>query len=348
MIGRRHFLACLLLCLAPALQAQVPQAGGQPEMTREEQAVHAAHLAYLERITPQLAASGEARALAYAALLREMRAAADWDREEPPPPDAQAREWRRTAFSRAGADIVALALLAPDPGADTEDAGRTEALARWRQLEPNNLAAWLHDARATPQQVLEAARAARRVDSHWYAQVRWILEAHRAHPPAPAEAARLHDGAGGRPSTLDGYAAIHAMGLLAATAMPGFQPLLTYCRQVAAEAPGSVQAQDCRRTGELLREGDTALSRSLGFALSERVAAGAAERRALAEARRRFDWQMYEWGRLSEDAPAGGIDDFVRLLADPAIGSEAALVERLLTEAGVPLDPPARWQPPRY
>ena len=36
-----------------------------------------------------------------------------------------------------------------------------------------------------------------------------------------------------------------------------------------------------------------------------------------------------------------------RLLADPRVRTEQDLVERILAEAGVPLDPPAGWQPPR-
>ncbi|MEZ0471829.1 hypothetical protein [Luteimonas salinilitoris] len=341
MIGKGWWIG-LLLCIVSPLQAQAPAAAMQ-----EDQAVVAAHRAYLARLVPQLAASGQPRALAFAALLRDMEALAGSDGEGDPPPDADAdaQAWRRTAFSRAGADVVTLTLLVA--GTDVEDAVRADAAARWRQVEPSNLAAWLSDPDASPQQVLEAARTAARVDGHMYAQLRWILQAHRDHPPSPAEAARINGGDSGQPASLDDFAATHGMALLAATATPRFQPLLEFCRRAGTQAPGSIQAQDCRRAGELLMSGDTFLVRMMGLALADGTARDAVERGRLAEARRRFDWQMLQWGRLSGSARGGGIDDFVRLLRAPAIGDEPALVERLLLDAGIPLDPPAGWQPPR-
>ncbi|WP_407353568.1 hypothetical protein [Luteimonas sp. R10] len=343
-VARRAWIAGVLLGVAPLLGAQEPVAppAAAHAAPQEEQAA-TAHRAYLERLAPQLAGSGQPRALAFAALLRDMDALAE-SSAEGNPPDADAQAWRRKAFSRAGADVVALALLVA--GADAEDAVRADAAARWRQVEPSNLAAWLSNPDASPQQVLEAARTAARVDGHMYAQLRWILQAHRDHPPSPAEAARIHGGGNGQPATLDDFAAIHGMALLAATATPRFQPLLEFCRRAGTQAPGSMQAQDCRRAGELLMSGDTFLVRMTGLALADGTARDAVERGRLAEARRRFDWQMLQWGRLSGSAPGGGIGDFVRLLRDPAIDDEPALVERLLREAGIPLDPPAGWRAP--
>lgn len=341
---RRVWLAGILLGVSPLLGAQAPgaaaMAGEAP--TAREQALADAHRAYSERLALALAETGRPRALAFAALLREAGPPRESDDDGPPPPDPHVRAWRETAFARTGADLPALLLLLA--GGD-DDPIRAEALARWRQLEPTNLAPWLADAGAPPRQVLEAARTATRVDGHVYAQLRAMLEAYRSHPPLAEEAVLLHDD-DGRPMSPDGYAAVHGMGLLA-IAMPNLQPLLDFCRETAAVAPTSIQAGDCRRTGELLTTADTSLMRALGFALAGAMAADGPARRDVDTARRRFDWQMLEWGRLSLSAPGGGIEDFVRLLRDPAISDEPALVERLLREAGVPLDPPAGWQPPR-
>ena len=63
--------------------------------------------------------------------------------------------------------------------------------------------------------------------------------------------------------------------------------------------------------------------------------------------RRRMDWQMLEWGRIATAQERDGAAQFVRLLGDPSVQTEQDLVERILAEAGVPLDPPAGWQPPR-
>jgi hypothetical protein len=56
---------------------------------------------------------------------------------------------------------------------------------------------------------------------------------------------------------------------------------------------------------------------------------------------------MLEWGRASEDLPRDGAGQFVRLLADPTVRTEADLIARALQDAGVALEPPAGWQPPR-
>ncbi|WP_149195115.1 hypothetical protein [Luteimonas suaedae] len=335
---RNGWIAGLLLGVSPLLGAQVPE-----DAAPEQRAAAAAHHAYSERIAPRLAESGQPRALAFAALLREtgLRHGSD---AAAPPADARAREWREMAFARAGSDLAALTLLLA--GTDDEDPIRAKALARWRQLEPANLAPLLRDAEASPRQVLEAARTATRMDTHAYAQLRAMLDGYRSHPPTAEEADRLLGDADGRSGTLDAYAAIHGMGLLAA-AMPNLQPLLEFCRDTATAAPTSIQADDCRNAGALLMAGDTHLVRMLGFALAEEMVRDDDTYHVLNAARRRFDWQMLQWGRLSASAPGGGIDDFVRLLRDPAIGDEPGLVERLLREAGIPLDPPAGWQPPR-
>src|SRR3546814_19885143 len=63
--------------------------------------------------------------------------------------------------------------------------------------------------------------------------------------------------------------------------------------------------------------------------------------RAEAQAlRRRQDWQMIQWNRAATAQPDNGAAQFVRLLRDPAVLRERDLVERVLAEAGIPLEPP--------
>src|SRR3546814_9655462 len=70
--------------------------------------------------------------------------------------------------------------------------------------------------------------------------------------------------------------------------------------------------------------------------------------RAEAQAlRRRQDWQMIQWNRAATAQPDNGAAQFVRLLRDPAVLRERDLVERVLAEAGIPLEPPAGWEMPR-
>lgn len=92
---------------------------------------------------------------------------------------------------------------------------------------------------------------------------------------------------------------------------------------------------------------DTGLGTNIGIALLEQVAANGAERAQAQARRRRMDWQMLAWGRAAASQPNGGATQFVRLLRDPSVRSEQDLAERVLEEAGIPLDPPAGWQSPR-
>ncbi|MCD9032636.1 hypothetical protein LDO32_12955 [Luteimonas sp. Y-2-2-4F] len=330
-------LALWLLLPAPG-HAQAPPAADAAEL--------AAHRAYTTRLAERLAAEEAPRGLALAALLREANAAATADPAAAAPPrsDPQSRQWRALAFQRAGADTLALSLLALAP---EDDAGTGRAaLARWRQLEPANLVPWLHgDADAAAR--AEAARRARSADSHLYAQVRALVEAQRRHPPADAERALLAGGRDGQPGGLDGYAVLHGTSLLAPWSLPALEPFAEGCAAAARQAPDSVQAEDCRNAAQALQRADTRALESVGLALAADLARSAEARRAAAEARRRFDWQMVELGRLSMGRPDGGVDAFAALLmAEPAATREAALDERQLREAGIPLDPPAGWRPP--
>ncbi|MDH5821814.1 hypothetical protein QFW77_02235 [Luteimonas sp. RD2P54] len=325
----RWLAAVLLLAMAGPMPAQDEAAG-------------AAHRAWVQGLPGRLAADGGPRDLALAALLRQVvREPADGD---PAGADPQAEAWRETAFARAGTDVVALTLVLA--GATADEAVRERALDRWRQLEPGNLAPWLADHDASVDEVLEAARSATRVDSHLYGQLRATVDALGRHPPTPEQAALLV-GRADSPSTLEGLAALQGMSLLAAVAVPALQPLLQTCREAFAADSASGHAADCRSAAALMVGADTMLLRLVGLGLAETVAGDAEAQRAARAARRRFDWQMVEWGRLSAAAAAGGLDDLARLLDDPAIVDEPALVERLLTEAGIPLQPPAGWEPPR-
>lgn len=332
----RNAMAGLLaaaLLLPAAAPAQAPQAAGAEEL--------AAHRAYALRVAGRLAAEDEPRALALAALLRDAYAdRAEAPADAAPRTDPQSRQWRALAFQRAGADVLALSLLSLAPD---DDATGAQALARWRQLEPANLVPWLHGNDATAAR-LEAARRARGADVHFYAQLRILVEAQRRHPPTDAERALLTGGPG-QPGGPDGHAVLHGAGLLAAWALPAPGALADPCIDAARQAPDSLQAEACRIAAQALLRADTRALESVGLTLSAELARTADARRAAEEARRRFDWQMVELGRLSAGRPAGGVDAFAALLmADPDQTREAAFDERQLREAGVPLDPPPRWR----
>src|SRR5690606_35785126 len=275
---------------------------------------------------------------------------ADWTAPERAPPDSDAPsqasprdrrvdQWRRLASARAGGDVLANALLMQGDGPDNADV-RAQALQRWRRVEPDNLAVHLYaggDAAWLPQ-----AGAYARLDMHYYEQLRWMQAALAAHPPRADERALL-----GGDVPVDEAAALAAVGILAAAAMPGLQPLMEACRDDALDQTPTRRA-NCRRVGQVAADtADTGLGASVGIALLQATAATPAQQADARERRRRLDWRMIEWGRVTTRQPDQGAAQFVRLLRDRAVRGERDLVERVLAEAGVSPDPPAGWQPPR-
>lgn len=347
---------CLILLLfAAGAHAQMPPPEA-PAMSAEEaarlQAAQQAARAWHARMAVELAASGKARELALAATLLQLAArnpAPDAGIEgdapsQPTPRDPRVDQWRRLASARAGSDVIANALLTgADSGAPGDAAIRGEAIERWRRLEPDNLQPLLYgDANIGPR--LAQARTTKRFDGHLYDQVRWIQSALLAHPPTEAErSAMTFDG----DFSPDESAAMRAMGIVLAVAAPPLQPLMEACRGEALSSTPT-RADDCRHVARVMADAsDAGLGTSVGIRLLEQLATNDAERAQTQARRRRMDWQMLEWGRLSAAQPRDGAAQFVRLLHDPAVHSEQDLLERVLEEGGVALDPPAGWQPPR-
>lgn len=329
----------LALALTTAVQAQGPAppssalSATQPADTpeRDESARKSAWDAYLHRVAAQLARSGSGRDLAFAAILVHL-----------PPRDQsagnQARSWAQAALEQAGQDALAYQLLASKtPEAESEL--RAEAARRWLALEPRNLSALMQQAQGA-QELLAAARDSRYADMHMYEGVRWMQSVLLRHLPTSRELQALDDN---QPYTAEEGAAITAIGIWAAFALPGYRTLLDACKPEAlAEAP--TREADCRHVAHVLVErSSTLLDQGIGLGMQRRLARTPDERAAAQARRRQLDWLVHE------SAPLGmqdGATRFVRLLADPSIHNEQQLMERLLKDAGRPLHPPPGWKLP--
>jgi hypothetical protein len=177
---------------------------------------------------------------------------------------------------------------------------------------------------------------------HYYEQLRWIQAALAAHPPRANERAMF----GGADVAPEEAAAIGAAGIMAAVALPGLRTLTEACRDALDAAP--TRRADCGHVGRVAADtADTSLGTSIGISLLQATAATPVQRADAQALLRRQDWPMLEWGRIAASQPDQGAAQFARLLRDPVVRSEQDLIERVLAEAGVPLDPPEGWQPPR-
>lgn len=344
-------LTSLLFVTAVHAQQPVPgEEGMTPEEAAQRQAVQDATQGYYARVATELSAGGKARDLALAATLLQIATLAPPQEgpvagdapSRPSPQDPHIDEWRRLASTRAGKDVLVDALLmqADTPG-NTQR--RDQSAEHWRRLEPDNLAPLLFAA-APAADLIAAARTSSRLDLHMYEQVRWMQSALQAHPPRAAERAIL---SGGEELPLGETAAMTAMGIWAAVGIPSLQAVTTACRGDALSSTPT-RREDCRHVAQVMADAsDTRLGTILGIALLKNTAA-TSEQRADADARRRrIDWQMLQWGRIASEQPRDGSEQFARLLLDPSIHREQDLIERVLTDAGVALDPPAGWQPPQ-
>ena len=301
--------------------------------------------AYSSRVARELAASGAARELAFAASLhRASRPYTVTDRGiEPgrPLPDPLADAWWRQAAARAGNDVLAWTLLVQD-----EPRMREQAAARWQALEPDNLAAWLAG-EPTVDRLLSAVVHATHYTSHLYQRLRWMAATLRAHPPSAAEARAWLAIPDGAPAAFDPeqFATIAAFGIDMAVATPALLPLMQACRaQGSAMTP--TRRQQCRHVAGLMADrSDTQLAESIGIGLLKTLAGSDLERDEAARRRRHLEWQQFQ--RFILDGGGQGQEQrFLKLFRDPSLRNERELTERMLREAGVPLEPHAGWTMP--
>jgi hypothetical protein len=342
---RNRFAAIgLALALATAAQAQVRKPAQPPSPLSaahtadtpepDESAQESAWDAYLRRVAEQLARSGSGRDLAFAAILTRL------------PPTSSPKEgaairsqaWSQAALERAGQDALAYQLLAAKTPLE-EGALRDAASRRWLALEPGNFSALMQQPLG-PQELLVAARESRYADMHMYEGVRWMQSAILRHPPTARELQAFGGSPAYRPEE---GAVITAIGIWAAFALPGYKTLLDACKpEKLGDAP--TREADCRHIAHLLVERSSSLlDQGVGLAVQRWLARTPAERAAVQARRRQLDWLMHASAPLSmQDGGAR----FVRLLSDPSIHSEQQLLERMLKDAGRPLQPPAGWKLP--
>src|SRR5690606_36526051 len=133
----------------------------------------------------------------------------------------------------------------------------------------------------------------------------------QAHPPTAAERAAMN---GGENWSSEEMAAMRAVAIILAVALPPLHPLTEACDGDALSSVPT-RRQDCRHVAQVMADAsDTSLGTRFGIGLLEQLVTDAAER-ASAQARgRRMDWQMLEWGRVSAARPDAGAAQFVRLL----------------------------------
>lgn len=333
----RKSLAGMALALAAfAAQGQAEPPSVKPSAAAAEDQAEAARNrawdAYMRRVAQELGRAGDARHLAFAAILGGPDAALPRHGHGP----GQAQAWAQAALDAGGQNVQAYRLIVATKSSETA-AVRAEAVLRWSRLEPGNLAPLMYqDLPAS--QLLERARSATHSDMGMYEDVRWMQSALLRHRPTAQELAALNDGLA---FSVEENAAVAAMGISAAFVFPNYLTLTRACKAELLSEDGQRLA-DCRHVAGLLAaRSSTVLDQGVGLALWRQLAQTEAERAWALEQRRHFDWRMDQWSRNMPDTA-----QWIRLQFDPSVGNEQQMQDRILQQAGIPAQPPQGWQRP--
>ncbi|MGY0612972.1 MULTISPECIES: hypothetical protein [unclassified Luteimonas] len=340
---RIRFLLPLLLLpalAAPAL-AQMPSepAPTEAELQRAQQRAEAWQ-AYGLRVATALGRSDGARDLALATLLEAM--AQPYDEGGRVAAGVDASRWRSGAEAKGAGDTITQQLLLAAGTVAGEQAAATAAARRWQALSPGNLAPLLHQGLG-PEALLSAAAQSSRNAPDPYPMLRWVADALARHSPTRAEWATF--GEGTQPSAA-AHAAVWASSLHGVL-LPDYREVLAACTGRQLRATGRPDA--CRHMADvLLARPQTVLDERIGLSMARALTRSAAERAPLDARRRGVDWRQEQLAELSgrEEAGTGDAELLARLLADPAIDTEDALVRRTLAEARLAQEPPAGWRAP--
>lgn len=301
---------------------------------------------YWQRVASVLQDSDVVRERALAAQLfafeGKPRRAAEQGRQPDSPREALARQL--IADVDRSDDAVALAVAAQAGAALADKALVVASMQRWRSLEQDNLAPLLFSSMPVDE-LLVAARAATRYQSHGYDQVRLMSDAFQRVPISREETGA--DAWKEYPSA-ELRAGVAAFAIWAAQAFPSLRLLTEACRDEALEATPTRRADCLHVARTLANHSDNLLMAGMGIGMLKR-AANTSEDIALANTlARNHAWQQRKYHEVlsSQRGTAQEAEGMLRLLRTPGIDSEIQLLEAALREQGISLLPPQDWNPP--
>lgn len=288
-----------------------------------------------------VARHGDAQALVLAALIRTsaLPSVEDETSDMPATPatpmDATTREWLDSARQQAPDDVVAL-IVAID--LERFDEARRQALiARWRVLEPDNLAPILL-ARLPEAERFDAVSATRAYDSHYDDFLSTMYDTLSRTVPA----AQLRMQARQAGMTLPEFLASSAIAYRAAAVSPDYPQVITPCERKPIEEPRLAQ---CRSVaGVLLDHSDDQISEMVGARILAHIAPAEADRRAAAERLRAASWLTQQHMNVYLRDPSGFGERIARILDSRQAFSEQSMMRRIVVEAGLSPVPPTGWQ----
>ena len=343
----------------PVAMKQVPavaatrQASDDSEQppTPEQKAASATYQNYMRSLVHSLRTSADARDRA---LATQMSFMIDFfDTHEPTGADRAAHgAMLRGAAEAAPDDALVQWLWA---SASPEDSGcnpsspcprRVEAVAR---LQPDNGSAWLPvfntawkaNDTAAAESALAQMALAKLFDEQFGMALKAWMDVYRRYPMPKSVIARNSPEA-----TFDDQTRNFAwsMAFAAAVATPAYQSLLKACSREKHPDDSPLRFRDCAQVGRLmLTQSTSLLSSRIGRAVLR--VSGHATAVDIANARA-ADWQYEHWQTLVLGRTDYDVSDLKATAVDWLdTGDETQVMRRRLQRAGIPLTPPADWQP---
>lgn len=307
--------------------------------------------AYWQRVGMSLKDSTQPREQALAAQLHGLAPMSDHD-------GAQSTASKSSAYSATGSgisgllekasgadDAVALSIAMQAAVKRRDQQAISSTAARWRAVEPDNLAPRLFTGEAVGA-VLAGARDTTRYETHAYDQIRLMTSVFKRWPMSREEMGpaytKAHAGDEER-------AAVNSFAIWAASGIPAFQKLSNACRDEALlSAPE--RRDDCLHVARVMAGNSSdLLSKGIGISILERAAITPEDVASAVALRRNKEWQQHQYYAVltNEMDERQQVSDMVRLLKTPGVDNEIELMEAALREKGVALIPPKDWQPPR-
>jgi len=293
--------------------------------------------AQIEQIARNFAASGDAKKLAFAAILGQTLGERFGSKGQYARPFGQSPEekseyampqetldnWRKMALEKAAPDDVLLLNMLATYGVAKNNSAKAvsdEAILRWQQAEPDNLAPLLHQQTLSIQELLEQAKTRHHYQEYNYAISRWMYQTLLQQLPNQQKSISTE-----------------VMGIEGDARFYNIKPLIDFCMK----SPPKRSSQDwrlCQSIAQKLREksSDTVVGIA-GISILYTLANSDAEKQTLDNERAYIRETLKQKDSLTNGVKI--FKNYLLRLQDESINSELQEIEYFLQKEDLPLKP---------
>jgi len=229
--------------------------------------------------------------------------------------------WQKIALEKAAPDDVLLLNMLATFGlakSDSAKALQDEAIIRWQQAEPDNLAPLFHQQTLSVQELLEQAKTRDSYQEHHYSISRWMYQTLLPQLPKQQKAITTE-----------------IMGLEATATFPNIRTLVDFCKKNPPEH-ASEKWQLCLSLAQKLREkSSNTVMHLVGILILQTLASSDAEKQILDNEKTHIREMLKQKDDLINGV--GIFKNYLQRVQDEAINSELQEVKDFLRKEGFSL-----------